>query len=285
MEKARRSYEDISPTGPNYSRVVRAGATLYISGVTAWRSEAQGGPPMDQLRVVLDRITRIVAAEGGGPSDIVRCTTYVTDISDWWPVEGEHRGIWDEYFGGEYPAHSLIGVSSLAEPGLDVEVEATGGPGLDADPAAEVAAVWRVCGRSRRPRSEGSPNAVEAYRDELSLYRDGRNPLPARELLELRPRLRVQRQVDLIVRRAERVELLLERARVVALWVGVDYQIVRQRLPSSTTFRPRSHCSRLHTIFQSEASLPRLRGCVEKQKQEREACRRARRARTTVHPE
>lgn len=92
MEKARRNYEDISPTGPNYSRVVRAGDTLYISGVTAWRSEAQGGPPMDQLRVVLDRITRIVAAEGGGPSDIVRCTTYVTDISDWWPVEGSTGG-------------------------------------------------------------------------------------------------------------------------------------------------------------------------------------------------
>jgi enamine deaminase RidA (YjgF/YER057c/UK114 family) len=62
MQKTRKNYEDIYPAGPTYIRGVRAGETLYISGVTALNSEAKGGPPMAQLRVVLDRITRIVAA-------------------------------------------------------------------------------------------------------------------------------------------------------------------------------------------------------------------------------
>ena len=80
---------------------------------------------MDQLRVVLDRITRIVAAEGGEPSDIVMITTYVTNIRDFWPIEGEQREIYEEFFNGEYPTNSYVEVSALAEPGLNVELTAT----------------------------------------------------------------------------------------------------------------------------------------------------------------
>ena len=80
MEKKRRDYADVYPSSPISSRGVRAGDFLFISGTTANRSDAKGGPPMQQLRVVLDRITRMVAAEGGKPPDIVRLTTYVTNI-------------------------------------------------------------------------------------------------------------------------------------------------------------------------------------------------------------
>ena len=80
MEKKRRDYADVYPSSPISSRGVRAGDFLFISGTTANRSDAKGGPPMQQLRVVLDRITRMVAAEGGKPSDIVRLTTYVTNL-------------------------------------------------------------------------------------------------------------------------------------------------------------------------------------------------------------
>ena len=44
---------------------------------------------MAQLRVVLDRITRIVAAEGGKLSDIMTMTIYMTDMAELWPIEGK----------------------------------------------------------------------------------------------------------------------------------------------------------------------------------------------------
>ena len=125
MKKTRNNHEDIYPAGPTYIRTVKAGDTLYISGTTARYSDADGGLPMAQLRAVLDRITRIVAAEGGRPWDIVAMTTYLTNIADFWPIEREQKELWDEYFQGEWPTNAYVEVSALAEPGLSVEITAT----------------------------------------------------------------------------------------------------------------------------------------------------------------
>ena len=84
MKITRNNHEDIYPAGPTYVRAVRAGGTLYVSGCTARHSEAEGGPVtlgLDQLRVTLDRIVRIVEAEGGTASNIVSMTTYATDMA------------------------------------------------------------------------------------------------------------------------------------------------------------------------------------------------------------
>lgn len=124
MEKVRKDYPDIAPAGPTYSRAVRSGNQLYISGCTARGAESQGRPLMEQLRVTLDRITRIVAAEGGNPGDIVKITTFVTSIAQWRENSAEQQAIFEQYFQGRYPANSLIEISALAEPGLDVEIEA-----------------------------------------------------------------------------------------------------------------------------------------------------------------
>ena len=124
MKKIRRDYPDIAPSGPTYSRGVRTGNLLFISGCTARGTDSQGQPLMDQLRVTLDRITRIVAAEGGSPGDIVKITTYVTSIADWRAIASEQQFLFNEYFKGEYPANTLVEITALAEPGLDVEIEA-----------------------------------------------------------------------------------------------------------------------------------------------------------------
>ena len=124
MKKVRLAFEDIYPAGPMYSRGVRAGNMLSISGTTARNSDAAGGPPMDQLGVVLDRITRMVAAEGGRASDIVKLTTYVTDRDDWWPVQKKQTDIYNEFFDGEFPANAIVEVSALGEDGLHIEIEA-----------------------------------------------------------------------------------------------------------------------------------------------------------------
>ena len=124
MKKIRRDYPDIAPSGPTYSRGVRTGNLLFIAGCTARGTGSQGKPLMEQLRVTLDRITRIVAAEGGSPGDIVKITTYVTSINDWRASALEQQSLFSEYFKGEYPANTLVEITALAEPGLDVEIEA-----------------------------------------------------------------------------------------------------------------------------------------------------------------
>ena len=122
MEKVRREYPDIAPSGPINVRAVRAGNMLFISGCTARGSDAEGGPPVEQLRVTLDKITRIVAAEGGQPEDIVQMTTFVTNIADWHPWTPELIAVWEEYFRGQPPANALIGIKELL-PGLDIEID------------------------------------------------------------------------------------------------------------------------------------------------------------------
>ena len=125
MAAIRHTHQDICPAGPTMSRSVRSGDLLFISGCTARGSEAQGKSLMDQLRVTLDRLTRVVAAEGGSPSDILKITTFVTSIPGWRAHGVEQQALFDEFFKGEYPANSLIEITGLAEPGLDVEIEAT----------------------------------------------------------------------------------------------------------------------------------------------------------------
>lgn len=120
MEKRRIGFEDIYPAGPHYSRGVLAGRMLFLSGCTANRSEAENGTPMEQLRVVLDRLTRMVAAEGGRPSDIVQLTTFVKNTEDWFPFEGEQIDVYREYFGDEYPTNTIVGARF---PSANVHVE------------------------------------------------------------------------------------------------------------------------------------------------------------------
>ena len=124
MKKIRKEYPDIAPAGPTYTRAVQAGNTLYISGCTARGSSAEGGPAMAQLRVTLDRVVKIVEAEGGTAQDNVKITTFVTKMSDWYPADQEQIDLFNEYFDGQNPANSLLEITALALPGLDIEIEA-----------------------------------------------------------------------------------------------------------------------------------------------------------------
>ena len=125
MGKIRRDYKNIHPSSPISSRGIKSGNMLFISGTTANNSSAEYGNPMQQLRVVLDRITKMVISEGGHPSDIVRLTTFVTKIDDWFPLEGEIVDVFTEFFGGQKPTNAIMEVSRLAMPYLVVEIEAT----------------------------------------------------------------------------------------------------------------------------------------------------------------
>ena len=124
MAAIRREYPGIAPAGPSYSRGVRSGNLLFISGCTARGTDAQGKSMIDQLRVTLDRISQIAQVEGGASADIVKITTFVTSIADWREMGEEQHAVFQEYFKGNYPANTLVEIGALAEPGLDVEIEA-----------------------------------------------------------------------------------------------------------------------------------------------------------------
>lgn len=124
MDKIRRNYPDIAPSGPSYSRVVRSGSLVFIAGCTARGTQGQGKPVMEQLRITLDRIVRIVEAEGGSAKDITKITTFVTSIADWQANAEEQQTLFKDFFQAVYPANTLVEITALAEPGLDVEIEA-----------------------------------------------------------------------------------------------------------------------------------------------------------------
>ena len=124
MEREWLEYPDLAPSGPTYTRAVKAGNTLYISGCTARDTAAESGSPIDQFKVTMDRVVSIVELEGGSAIDIVKMTTFVTSMADWWPVTQEQQDVYDEHFGEEKPANSLIEISALALPGLVIEIEA-----------------------------------------------------------------------------------------------------------------------------------------------------------------
>lgn len=124
MAVEHKDYPEIAPAGPTYSRGTRAGNLLFVSGCTARGSEAQGKPLMEQLEETLKRVVGVVKAEGGSPGDIAKITSFVTSISDWTNNPEKQAELFEKYFEGKYPANSLIEISALAEPGLDVEIEA-----------------------------------------------------------------------------------------------------------------------------------------------------------------
>jgi len=123
MKKRRIDFTDIYPSGPHYSRGVRAGNMLFLSGCTANGSPAQNGTPMEQLRVILDRLTRMVKAEGGQPSDICKLTMFVADPHKWHPFEGEQIAIYHEFFGDDYPVNTLVGVTFPMD-SIHIEIDA-----------------------------------------------------------------------------------------------------------------------------------------------------------------
>lgn len=124
MALERKQYPDIAPAGPTFSRAVKAGNLLFISGCTARGTEAQGKSMMEQLDVTLGRLVGVAAAEGAGPGSFAKLTCFVTSISDYQRDSQEQSTLFARHFQEQYPANSLIEISALAEPGLDVEVEA-----------------------------------------------------------------------------------------------------------------------------------------------------------------
>lgn len=75
---------------------------------------------LSQATSALGKIKALVEAAGGTMADIAKLTIFVTDITKR-PEIGEARR---NFFSGDFPCSTLVEVSSLADPGLLVEIEA-----------------------------------------------------------------------------------------------------------------------------------------------------------------
>lgn len=106
-----------------YSRAVRVGNVVEVSG-TAPVEDGKLAFPGDAYRQALCALRIIKSAledAGATIEDVVRTRIYVTDISRWEEIGKAHG----EYFREVMPATSMVEVSSLIDPGMLVEIEAT----------------------------------------------------------------------------------------------------------------------------------------------------------------
>jgi enamine deaminase RidA (YjgF/YER057c/UK114 family) len=105
-----------------YSRAVRVGSLIYVSGTTATDENGNlvgGSDAAAQARYAIQKIERAIVALGGTLQNVVRTRVFVSDISNWESVARVHG----EFFANIRPVNTLV-EARLVGPEYLVEIEA-----------------------------------------------------------------------------------------------------------------------------------------------------------------
>ena len=122
MDIVRKNYPELPAPGAPHFQSVRVGNVLFLSGATARDTDAEHGDMAAQTDVILKRIQHIVEAEGGTLDNVVKITSYVTEISH--EAGAATHQVRMKYFGDNLPASTRVQVAGLVEPHLKIEIEA-----------------------------------------------------------------------------------------------------------------------------------------------------------------
>lgn len=110
-----------------YSRAVRAGEEIHVSGTTATDDGEVVGidDPYAQTKQIVANVESALDEFDAGLDDVVRTRMYVTDIDNWEAIGRAHG----EAFGEVRPATTMVQVERLVDPAMLVEMEAVAMPG------------------------------------------------------------------------------------------------------------------------------------------------------------
>ena len=123
MPKTVPNLPGIEPGAYPFSKVVEANGFVFIAGTVGEAPGSHGAVPGGieaETRAMLDNVGQLLRAVGLDYSDVVRCTVYLLDFTEFAAMNTVYR----EYFRTEPPARATVGVAALAAD-FRVEIEVT----------------------------------------------------------------------------------------------------------------------------------------------------------------